>query len=122
MNYNNKISNDNNYNTDLKKYLYENIDLNSDSFTIKNLENTALIQINIKLNKKDENSNENIFYDNIKCYLLISNKEINNYCELDKKMISNGNLCFYNLIPWEQFSILSNNNLSFKVIVFNYYK
>ena len=124
INSNNEINNDsnNNYNSQLKKVIYDDINTNFGTFAIKNWEGTALIQVNINLNKNREVLNENIFYDNIKCYLLIRNKEINNYCELDKKMISDGNLCLYNLIAWEQFNIFSYGDLNFKVILFNHYK
>ena len=119
---NNEYFSDNNNLTDLKNIIFDESNIKIDSFSIKNYNGTALIQVNIDLNKNNENLNENIFYNNIKCYLLISNNEINNYCELDKKMISNGNLCLYNLILWEQFNIFIYNNLCFKILLFNYYK
>ena len=121
-NSNNIISINNENFSDIKNIIFDKSNINFDSFSIKNYNGEALIQVNINLNKNNEYSNENIFYDNIKCYLLISNKEINNYCELDKKMISNGNLCLYNLILWEKFNIFIYNNLCFKILLFNHYK
>ena len=127
LKYNNNrinITNDeNNSENELKKILFDNININCDTFIIKNIDNKALIQVNLLLNKNNENINDNnIFYDNINCYLLISNKDMNNYCQLEKKMISNGNLCLYDLIDWEKFNIFNYSNLYFKVILFNHYK
>ena len=124
INPNNKINNDanNDINNDLKKIIYDNINMDFDTFAIKNCEGKALIQVNINLNTNGELENDNFFYDNIKCYLLISNKEINNYCELDKKLISYGNLWLYNVFPWDQINVLNYSNLYFKVILFNHYK
>jgi hypothetical protein len=125
-NTNNKKDNDNPYDIDLdelKEFIFKDeSNINSELFVIRNWKNKALIQINIDLNMNSENQDNDIFYDNINCFLLISNKGLNNYCELNQKLFSKGNLCFYVIIPWEQFNIFNYEHLCFKVIIFNHNK
>ncbi len=113
---NNNDDNETN-NQELKNNLF-NDDNTIDSFAIKNYDKQALIQVNINLDKN--NNNDNFDYNNAICYLLISSTDMNNYCQLSKKMLSDGNLCFYEVIPWEQFNIFNYNNLCFKVLLFNH--
>ena len=107
---------------ELKNNLF-NEDRNIDSFSIKNYDKQALIQVNLDLNKNRENINDDNFdYNNVTCHLLIGSNEMNNYCHLGKKMMMEGNLCIYELVPWEQFNIFHYNNLCFKVLLFNHNK
>ena len=107
---------------ELKNNLF-NEDRNIDSFSIKNYDKQALIQVNLDLNKNRENVNDGNFdYNNVTCHLLIGSNEMNNYCHLGKKMMMEGNLCIYELVPWEQFNIFHYNNLCFKVLLFNHNK
>ena len=125
-NTNNNNINDNPYGIDLdelKEFIFKDeSNINSDLFAIRNWKNKALIQINIDLNMNSENEDNDIFYNNINCFLLISNKDLNNYCELNQKLFSKGNLCLYVIIPWEQFNIFNYEHLCFKVIIFNHNK
>lgn len=125
-NTNNNNSNNNPYGIDLdelKEFIFKDeSNINSDLFIIRNWKNKALIQINIDLNMNSENEDNDIFYNNINCFLLISNKDLNNYCELNQKLFSKGNLCLYVIIPWEQFNIFNYEHLCFKVIIFNHNK
>ena len=108
---------------ELKEFIFKDeSNINSDLFAIRNWKNKALIQINIDLNMNSENEDNDIFYNNINCFLLISNKDLNNYCELNQKLFSKGNLCLYVIIPWEQFNIFNYEHLCFKVIIFNHNK
>ena len=133
LKYNNKNKNNANSNIsenpygvdldELKEFIFKDESIiNSDIFAIRNWKNKALIQINIDLNMNSENEGNDIFYNNINCFLLISNKDLNNYCELNQKFFSKGNLCLYVIIPWEQFNIFSYEHLCFKVIMFNHNK
>ena len=92
------------------------------AFSIKNYNNGALIQVNMDLKKVGGKLNDNVNYNNIKCYLSISNNEIKNYLELSKKMFYDGFLCLYDLLPWDKFNIFGYSNLSFKILIFNHYK
>ena len=125
-NINNNNVDDNPYGIDLdelKEFIFKDeSNINSDLFAIRNWKNKALIQINIDLNMNSENEDNDIFYNNINCFLLISNKDLNNYCELNQKLFSKGNLCLYVIIPWEQFNIFNYEHLCFKVIIFNHNK
>ena len=118
----NSENNENNDNDrpDLKQFIFDEKTLNA--FSIKNYNSTALIQVSLDLKINGENLNDNINYNNIKCYLSISNNEIKNYLELGKKMFSNGNLCLYDILPWDKFNIFGYSNLSFKILIFNHYK
>jgi hypothetical protein len=126
INTNNNNINDNPYGIDLdelKEFIFKDeSNINCDLFAIRNWKNKALIQINIDLNMNSENEDNDIFYNNINCFLLISNKDLNNYCELNQKLFSKGNLCLYVIIPWEQFNIFNYEHLCFKVIIFNHNK
>ena len=117
---NNEINSDNE-SIELKNIIFDNKNLTNSIFSIKNWNNKALIHANICLNKNLEND-KYYFINNISCFLLISNNEINNYCQLEKKMISNGNLCLYDMIDWEKFNIFNYSNLCFKLILFNHNK
>lgn len=124
-NINNLNTNDNNDNTltYLKNIVFDEMNINNDTFSVKNVDNKALIQVNLALNKNNENlSDNNIYYQNIKCYLLITNRDFNTYCELSRKILSDGNLCLYEVIEWKNFNIFSFNNLSFKVVLINHHK
>ena len=125
-NINNNNVDDNPYGIDLdelKEFIFKDeSNINSDLFAIRNWKNKALIQINIDLNMNSENEDNDTFYNNINCFLLISNKDLNNYCELNQKLFSKGNLCLYVIIPWEQFNIFNYEHLCFKVIIFNHNK
>ena len=119
----NYIDNNDNNNTYLKNIVFDEKTMNNDTFAIKNVDNKALIQVNLYLNKNNESINDNnIYYGNISCYLLISNKDMNNYCQLTKKIISDGNLCLYEFTEWKNFNIFNYKNLSFQVVLFNHYK
>jgi hypothetical protein len=112
--------NNDNEQSDLKNFLFDEKTVNA--FSIKNWNSTALIQVNLDLKKNGGKLNDNINYNNIKCYLSISNNEIKNYLELGKKMFSDGNICLYDLLPWDKFNIFGYSNLSFKILIFNHYK
>ena len=112
---------DNNDENELNNVLFkDDKNINNDSFSIKNWDKKALIQVNIDLKKDKKNNIDSFTYNNVSCYLLIGCNELNNYCKLGKKMMNKGNLCMYEVIPWEQFNIFNYNNLNFKVLLFNH--
>ena len=114
------IEDNDNDQPDLKQLIFDEKTLNA--FSIKNYNSTALIQVSLDLKINGENLNDNINYNNIKCYLSIANNEIKNYLELGKKKFSDGNLCLYDILPWNKFNIFGYSNLSFKILIFNHYK
>ena len=116
----NNINNSNDESIELKNFMLEDEYLTNNIFSIKNWNNKALIHTNIYLNQNIESNN--YFINNVSCFLLISNNEINNYCQLEKKFISKGNLCLYDLVDWEKFNIFNYRNLCFKIILFNHNK
>ena len=83
-------NNNNEINTQELKNCLLNDDKDIDSFAIKNYDKKALIQVNINLNKNREKNNDNFDYNNVICHLLISSSDINNYCQLSKKMMNEG--------------------------------
>ena len=103
--------------SDKELYIDENLlALTDASFYIKNINENALLQLNINLNNNENLNDSNINSNNILGYILLCQKE-DNIFELNNKKVINGILTMYKLIPWNK--INDNNIIKFKIILFN---
>ena len=103
--------------SDKELYLDENLlSLTNASFYFKNINENALLQLNINLNKNENSYDNNINYNNILAYILLCQKEENIF-ELSNKKVINGILTMYKLIPWNKIS--DNDIIKFKIVLVN---
>ena len=116
-NINNNVENIEDIISEKELYFDENLlSLTEASVYIKNINDNALIQLNINL-YKNEDEYENKIDCNYICGFFLICQEKNNTFTLSQKKVTNGILTLYKVIPWNFLSIY--DNIKYKIILYN---
>ena len=116
-NINNNVENIEDIISEKELYFDENLlSLTEASVYIKNINDNALIQLNINLYKNEDEYGNKIDCNYICGFFLIC-QEKNNTFTLSQKKVTNGILTLYKVIPWNFLSIY--DNVKYKIILYN---